>query len=277
MIMESFTHLSQSVYIREPQAKFQESPLASKNANLSPTTILFCAWMGALPRHYAKFLAYYAQTYPNARIVLVTSTLSDIFYRSYAFQKRQLEPAITAILSDSQGRLLVHSFSNGGANAFVSLLEECKKRTGKVLAVHTTVIDSAPGRGNFSKGINAIKLSVPQKSYLRLPILFLICSLLVVTVLIYKLINAENVIDRARRLLNDPAITSGNRCYIYSKEDRLVGWQDVEDHSHDAERKGYKVERVRFEGSDHVGHMRMDSQKYWSTIEEMWELSRLNS
>lgn len=62
------------------------------------------------------------------------------------------------------------------------------------------------------------------------------------------------------------------RCYIYSEEDELVDWRDVEDHARDAEEKGFVVRREKVVGSGHCAHARGEGGKrYWETVRETWE------
>lgn len=275
--MESFTRINQSVYIRTPSKTTQNGSVDSNGT--PPTTILFFAWMGALPRHYTKFLAYYSQIYPDARIALVISTPFDVFIRSYAAQQRCLEPVVDAIRADSDGRLLVHLLSNGGANAFSNLLLVYKRKTGQILPVQAIIFDSAPGQAGVRTGVNAMKYSLPTHPVLKHIIWLLTLSLLVFLRLIGRLFFLENFIQKARRLLNDPQTTTlgSKRCYIYSKEDKLIDWQHVEKHSVEAKRNGYKVSMDLFSGSAHVSHMRTDPERYWRVVQRVWKSTNIEN
>ena len=61
------------------------------------------------------------------------------------------------------------------------------------------------------------------------------------------------------------------RCYIYLKEDEILWWRDVEGHADEAEARGWKVRRERFEGSRHVAHVRLDEGRYWRIVCEVWD------
>lgn len=205
--------------------------------------------------------------------MLVLSSVPDLFYRSYAAQQRDLELAVRTILEDVDGRLLVHAVSNGGTNAFCNLLVAYKQSTGRVLPVQAVILDSAPGRAAIRSGINAMRSSLLMHPILKFLVLLLVYGLLVTMRLLNTLFFLENIIDRARRMLNDPQISTlkAKRCYIYSKTDQAVYWKDVEDHSHDAEKQGCQVTRALFSGSGHAAHMRMDSEKYWSIVQSLWK------
>jgi pimeloyl-ACP methyl ester carboxylesterase len=72
--------------------------------------------------------------------------------------------------------------------------------------------------------------------------------------------------------MNEPAgtVKGARRCYIYSEEDDVIGWEDVEEHAREAQRNGWDVEFVKFRGSTHVGHFQKDPEKYRETIEKAW-------
>lgn len=78
-----------------------------------------------------------------------------------------------------------------------------------------------------------------------------------------------------RRRLNDPQLFSvrAPRAYVYSREDEMVGWRDVEGHVAEARERGYRARAELFEGSKHVAHMPMDSERYWRIVQEVWKES----
>lgn len=76
--------------------------------------------------------------------------------------------------------------------------------------------------------------------------------------------------------MNDPRFSSldARRCYVYSRSDKLVKWEDVEEHADEAERRGYDVRRTKFDATEHVSHMKTDRFKYWTAMERLWNSSR---
>jgi len=61
------------------------------------------------------------------------------------------------------------------------------------------------------------------------------------------------------------------RCYVYSKEDKMVVWGDVVEHAEVAREKGWKrVSVEEFEGSAHCGHLLVDEIRYWGIVERVW-------
>lgn len=277
--MDTFKTLSPSVFVHLPTTTPVLSPQKDNHA-LPPTTILFFAWMGALPRHFSKFLTHYLTQYPNARIILVISTKSDLLYRSNAALQQRLEPALQLILADvdlhsnssNKNRLLAHAFSNGGAHALTNLLVAFHHQTGKPMPLKTLILDSAPGRAEPISLNSALRMSMPKQTYIQLSMKLLLFIILGALWLIHRIFRLENAVDHLRRLLNDPHVSSlaTKRSYVYSKQDQLVRWQDVESHAEEAEKRGYDVVREEFGASAHVSHMRMDAVKYWSGVERVW-------
>lgn len=274
--MDSFKALNSCVFLHEPS----NPPVLSPTDHPPPTTILFFAWLGALPRHFSKYITHYINRYPNARILVITTGNSDLIYRSYATQEKRLEPALQVVLADSNldggGRLLAHAFSNGGSNALANLLLTFRRRTGNPLPLRALILDSAPGRVHLRPLADAMRMSMPKQAYLQLPILIFVFSLLGLLWVVHSVLRLENSVDRLRRLLNDPQWSplDARRYYVYSKSDKLVKWEDVEEHADEAERRGYHVRREEFDTSEHVSHMKMDRVKYWSAMERLWNSSR---
>lgn len=90
-----------------------------------------------------------------------------------------------------------------------------------------------------------------------------------------KISRSETIVDRFRRTLLSPQFLPWGsehtpRLYVYSQNDELVGYDDVEEHVADARRAGYRVETDFYTRSAHVAHMRNDPNRYWTAIESLW-------
>jgi hypothetical protein len=64
------------------------------------------------------------------------------------------------------------------------------------------------------------------------------------------------------------------RCYIYSENDLSVPSWHIERHAREAEEKGFSVRMEKFEGSAHVSHSRLDPERYWKIVQEVWRGSQ---
>ena len=61
------------------------------------------------------------------------------------------------------------------------------------------------------------------------------------------------------------------RGYVYSVEDEVVDWTDVERHAELAEGNGWRVRMLRSSGSGHMGHAKAMGKRYWDFIRGIWE------
>ncbi|KAL2824313.1 hypothetical protein BDW59DRAFT_147793 [Aspergillus cavernicola] len=97
-----------------------------------PTSlIILTTWLsGATPRRIEKYTAGYRHHFPNATILLITTTLPDITLRSVDALRESLKPA-RGVISDflTHGSevmsmpksILLHVFSHGGSNTATQL------------------------------------------------------------------------------------------------------------------------------------------------------------
>lgn len=60
------------------------------------------------------------------------------------------------------------------------------------------------------------------------------------------------------------------RAYVYSKEDALIRWEDVEAHAREASSGGGKVNLELFTGP-HVAHLKGERKRYLEVVKRLWE------
>ncbi|KAK7181775.1 DUF829-domain-containing protein [Paraphaeosphaeria sporulosa] len=261
--LSEFHAIGEHVYLVTPKAYTSKEPL-----------ILFFSWMGAAPKHIAKYTVAYRKLFPTARLVLVRNELAD-FFRNEATYSRLLTPAIDVVKQhvDAGGQLLVHSFSNGGGNQLVEFAKAWTKREGSPLPMRAQMIDSAPGNGDWRRSHKAMSTSLPRFWLWRLLGSATIHLFLAMLFVIAKLGRREPIMNIMRRQLNDPALFNRQapRVYLYSKADEMVGHDEVEEHADQAEAQGWKVTRIRFEKSPHAGHIRENEGRYWGAVQRAWE------
>jgi hypothetical protein len=261
-ILESFTSIGEDVYIREPP---EDASLDSE-----PTvTIVILFWMGATARHAAKYLAEYSSLAPRARIIFILTSAAQIMLRKSDESRRaRVTPAVEALLSASSGPVFVHLFSNGGAFTLRHIAISYQSQTGKPLPTKALLMDSAPGSTSLSSSHKAFSYGFPKFIIFRILTSLLVRLGIVLAMLYCKLTRRKLPAEEAARVLNDAKLINwaAKRCYLYSEEDDLVPWQDVERHVADARGKGFDVSCEKFEGSPHVAHMRTDPQRYWNIV-----------
>lgn len=204
-----------------------------------------------------------------------------------------------------QPEILVHVFSNGGAtilrhlytlyssnNSNNNITTTTTRSTAGGLPPRVTIFDSAPGRFHYARSVHAFTVGLPHA---RTPLLKYLLVHLAVRLLCAAYWVAQCVLgrllslslDRTYAVHNDPPAAAHEevrRTYIYSREDRMIDFRDVEAHAAEARRKGVVggggggeeegVRLERFQGTEHVAHVRGDAVRYWRVVKETWEGGR---
>ncbi|KAF2714709.1 hypothetical protein K504DRAFT_456904 [Pleomassaria siparia CBS 279.74] len=263
--LSDFEVIGHNTYLYTPESYTASSPL-----------ILFFSWMGAGPKHIAKYTVVYRRLFPNARIVLVRNFVLDAFSREFTYRSQQ-KPAREIVHEHikSGGEVLVHHSSNGGGIQAVEFAKGWKTQYDEVLPMRAQIVDSGPGRGDWKRSHAAISQSLPKSGFWKMFGSAVIHLGLAFIFIFNKLAmrGNDNMMVAMSQEMNDPGIFNSRtpRVYLYSKADRMVKWEDVEGHADEAATKGWDVKKVRFETSPHVGHILEDEGKYWGAIADAWE------
>src|ERR1700712_5396391 len=89
---DSSKALSEEIYLYEPQ---QEVDTADAS---SPSLVILCTWVGgATPRRINKYVSQYRQHYPGARILVLTTNVTNLAFRPLSVVRSRLKPACEAI------------------------------------------------------------------------------------------------------------------------------------------------------------------------------------
>jgi hypothetical protein len=249
------------------------------SSNYTPThpLILLFAWNAAAAKHIAKYTLSYQRLFPSSRIVLIRCYTSDMFTRS-ALYPSILAPAleITHQHLEAGGEVLVHSFSNGGGNQVNEFTKAWKSKYGTMLPMRCQIMDSSPTKGPWMKSHAAISAGLPRTWFWRWFGALLVHLLLLGSFLANVVRRKENKMVVLCREMNDETIfdKSVPRVYLYSRVDKMVGCEEVEEHAAIAKRKGWDVTMVKFETSAHCGHVREDEGKYWGAITKAWKIGK---
>lgn len=272
--------------------------------------IILCTWLGAARRHIAKYTALYRCIAPNARILLVESsvgilasafvrpqrvigfapaaaavldTLAECEHRSSSHPKRSANGRLSDEMTNSrtcrstpsssyaQPKTLMHIFSNGGMNSATHLLRVLRSRMDQPLALTGMMFDSCPGKAtSYWQTFDAMVLSFPKTIFWRfLGALAVHCFLIFVS--LYIACGYENPATFWRRGVLEESSPARGACYLFSREDRMIEWTDVEQHAEEARRKGWRVKEVLFEGSGHCAHLNMDRRRYVQAVNSVWD------
>jgi hypothetical protein len=238
--------------------------------------ILFMAWLDAQPRYIAKYADHYKTLYPTASIILVTTSTAEAIVRSEANNIKNFSPVAAALLNLSpDAKILLHTFSNGGISSAVLIAEEYHRSSGAPLPIQAQIFDSCPGSPHFWSDIRAISAGLPRNPVIRTLGMATLTVMYTVYIAIWWATGSENPVLGNRALVNRGELFSKRapRAYIYSREDAMVEWTDVESHIADAKSAGYDVSAELFEGTQHVSHMPKDSGRYWGIVQSVWKSS----
>ena len=243
----------------------------------TPSLIVLCSWMGAASRPISKYVTGYQALYPSAQILLLKNELVDIFRPTPSHLSR-LPPVLAVVRSNSStdGKILLHCFSNGGANIATHLALLHNRRTGQPLPVTAVILDSCPGLATGpADGVKGFMSAFPAHKFSAVVRFLVFCAAWVLMLILFglqRLTGGEGIIPGLRRRLNDPELipNGSTRSYIYSDTDELVLAMDVEAHATEAEAKGWQVRREKFVGTGHVAHAMKEPQRYWGVVEETY-------
>jgi pimeloyl-ACP methyl ester carboxylesterase len=271
--MDGFIKLAPAIWLREPSRSPQSTPPLSSPPSPSPppSLVVLCTWVGARPKHIAKYAAEYLGHYPSAALLVLESNLADMTYRSDGAQQARLGPARHVLQAQpglTGSGVVVHAFSNGGAQCATQVVAALPS-TLRATALRAFILDSCPSEASYTRSANAILLPLADSPMLKLfafPFTHLLLCLIFIA---DRVFGFENVVARARRRLNSSAYIphAVPRLYIYSSADRMVPAADVEAHAEQARRAGcFDVANLRFEVSGHCAHASRYAEQYWCGI-----------
>ncbi|EPE25265.1 hypothetical protein GLAREA_01177 [Glarea lozoyensis ATCC 20868] len=249
-------------------------PTTSPASSTDPTTIIFCSWMAAHPksRYVNLFFNHYHELYPAARIIHIASLASFFTHTLTSTRTALFKPIAATVDSDisPEKRILVHVVSNGGVLSFVDACQAYKTETGNILPLKAIVLDSAPGKFVRDDAYYAMSQGFP-KGLLYYPVAAVVYAIFVGWEISSAAFGTTTIVEKSGEKLNDWDLVDekAKRLYIYSKEDKIVGWKAVEEHAGLAKEKG-EVVVVRFDGSAHVQHMLSFGERYWELVRALW-------
>lgn len=140
------------------------------------------------------------------------------------------------------------------------------------------ILDSCPAVGD----LKSIKLAV--RTVIRKPIARRIVLAIVHTIYSVRF-GLSLLFGKQMMLLENLQIEMWNprilswmglhtpRLYLFSRKDKLVSWQEVTRHAEIAKERGMDVRCELFEESAHVAHFRVEPERYWSSVQEVWAVA----
>jgi hypothetical protein len=279
-ILSLFTRLNRNTSIYVPDPKFQH-----EGSDTDPTTILFFAWTDASPIHFLKYIQKYMTVFPAARIILARISIQEFMSPNETHRRKVMQPVLLALLpstdpSAKKERILFHGFSNGGMKRLWSLITIYQRRTGKPLPVQLEVYDSCPGvSGRWQRDYGVLTRRLPPSFLGRLFMQFVGAT---ITTTLWVLFHWtpfwQSFYKKPLKDLNDTNFIAqdSRRLYIYSKEDKVIHWKDVETHADGWADKGMAVEKVCVAGTQHCAHAKGENwDKYWILVLGAWKRSQV--
>lgn len=286
-IFEPLQLIGEDIYWHESSRKIEDNPRGSS----APALVILCTWAGgATPRRINKYIDQYIKLYPSSALLLLTTNIPNTAFRPLRWIRHRLKPARLAIrriltpevgdepttAADQSKGILLHMFSHGGCSMGVQLSLAMREESDNGEAFRSSlrgiILDCSPGDDAFERSYRAARVSLPQTALVN----FFSITLLYSTLSVLNSLQNAGVLRAVRDLrisLNDPD-TFGpgtKRLYIYSKEDVMVGWEEVQSHFEEAKSQGHVVDQVVFETGSHCTLMVEDADRYWTAIQRFWE------
>lgn len=275
-----FTPISDRVYIRNGQEKTKPAPAGE------PTTIIISGWGDGMPKYVSKYSDGYHELFPSARIIVILSRTLQASNQPEDARIEAMMPVVDTVFPTPMGsggdeeRILVHAMSNTGAIFAAAIVVGYQQRHGtdKTFPHKLFVFDSTPGSLDFASQVGRWSQAMAVGTAKFFPWPFVITQGLWYAFLWANwawecLRGSEPAGVWANRVMNDGSIisTESSRLYLYSKEDEIIGWKDLEENVAQAKTLGYRIELEMFEGSSHVGHMRLHPEQYWNKVSSCWK------
>jgi hypothetical protein len=183
----------------------------------------------------------------------------------------QTPPATTS----SSPPLLIHIFSNSGSSSIANLYQEFAATAGPDedtrLPRHVTIFDSCPGLFRIARAVAFVSVSLsPLQTLIAALFLYAFGIYWVASMALGLLPNSlEDWYKSHNNMVGNT--TEMRRVYIYSPNDALTDYRDVESHAAEAKSKGFSVALEKYENSAHVAHLRKDESRYWKIVRRTLE------
>lgn len=273
----NFTPTNEQIYVRDPSTDVPNSPD-------DPDMILIFGWGDGLPKHVAKYAEGFSTLYPAARQIIILGPISKFFFASLARRVTDMGPVVEALkdlvnpVASKRSKIMIQAMSNSGGSNYASMLQAYRDKYATPLPHQLVIFDSTPGNPEWSWGRMlqwSRAMSMGMANYFPWPEFITrgFMSLTIMAVYIIGWLSRQEPAGKfAARVMDDPSYlsTETKKLYLYSKEDDMISYKDIEMYEAHARTKGYETQSVLFEGSPHVGHMRQHPEQYWNAIKNAW-------
>jgi hypothetical protein len=281
-----FKAISDQVFVY--QGDSSKDNIESSRAVADPAVIIIYGWGDASLKHVVKYTAGYQSLFPRSKIIAVLSPILKAMTLSLDGRIRSMRPVVEEAFREKEGlgqelspkprTILMHVMSNTGGMNFAATFEAYRRMYNHPMPHNLLVLDSCPGSTAYTAANVrrfAFAMTVGTAAWFPWPksvTQWLWFCVLYVLRGLELLVGRESAANFAVKATNSDVLTvkSAPRLYLYSKEDAIIYWEDIEKNAADAASKGYRVDRKVFQGSPHVGHMRIWPKEYWQAILQAW-------
>jgi hypothetical protein len=275
-----YTAVNKQIYVRP-----SDSP--DSIPSTSPTIIILYSWGDSNPKHVIKYADGYRTLYPHARLVIVFGPILKAITQTLETRTKTMAPVIDAAFGPSQGpeehrkeRVMITAMSNtGGINA-ASTLHAYRRRFGVPMPHRLLICDSTPGSSDFFPNVGRWSRAMALGAARFFPWPFVVTQGIAVFFLaalhglcwVFRIQSAAEFSVEAVSDASEGGLSSldAGKLYLYSRDDEIILWSDIEEHAAQARERGFDVQLELFEGTPHVGHMKVHTEQYWGAIEKRW-------
>lgn len=272
-----FDNLSDQVFSRLSTLNQADAP------EDHPHAVLIFGWGDGAPKHVLKYADGYQNLFPYANQVIVLSPIMKAISSGLNERSTAMRPVLEHVFATPENRknpkILVHCMSNAGGINTAATMHEYRDKFDEPMPHQLLVLDSTPGNPymtleTLERWSRAMAMGLGP--YLPWPTIVTqgLCAMFLAGHRLWEnLTGRESASIFSSAAINNEIyeIKSARRLYLYSKEDDIIGWKDIEAHEAEAKQRGYKTDSVMFEGSGHVGHLRLAPEQYWAAIQGAWK------
>ena len=233
--------------------------------------VLVCGWLNAPRRGVVKYVEMYKSF--QYQTMMLESNASFFVLSPSSIHKDAVAQVQKLRRASDELVIIPHMISNGGCISWYCL-EDHLAKAGISYRVPAMIFDSAPNSdkgmlgvvSNASEGLDSFTKDIqsPLKRSIAKVVLAFGYS---AAVLRWRLLGTPDPKQRNfdRFIIRDARIP---KLFLYSDEDKMVVADEIEVGIAKARSLGTPVETVKFHGSEHVAHFRLNPELYSKTIRQ---------
>ncbi|XP_029474589.1 transmembrane protein 53 [Rhinatrema bivittatum] len=245
---------------------FPDPSLPSALETCKAPVVILLGWGGCKDPYLAK----YSDIYRNqgCTVIRYTSPWMSAFF-SESLGRRTLRlyaKKLLELLFDyeiDKSPIFFHVFSNNGMMMYRYIVQllHCHRQF-CMLKVVGTVFDSGPGNRNVLGSIRALNTVLISQTNFLFRMVILLVFIIVVVVFRIVLYPFTRFLHESHYDAMKKDYSTWPHLYLYSKADKIISAQDIEEMVQARRMRGQRIEVVVFTKSEHVNHLREHPAKY---------------